>query len=381
MKVDGKTAELVSPVEGEVVDVNRDLAEKPGPRRRGPLRPRLGAQGEGPPARRQPPQPPLGPPRPQVDGGQPRGPRAAAHGVLRLGAAGRRRARRRPRATTSRRRTGSASSTSSCSPSPRPDPRRPTMAFLPNPKSRALLFDVTRCVGCRECAKACKDSHELPRHRRGDGARRHDLHRGPRQGRRPLPAPHVHALRRPELRERLPGRRLHQDRARPGRLRRRQVHGLPVLHDRLPLQRAALRVVEADPRRPQVRRLLRAAEGRQADRVHRGLPGRGDGRRHPRGDAGRGEEAHRREPRHLPPRGLRRERGGRDERLRALPRPLRAARDEDRTSATTRCRTSPGRRCRRSPRSWPAAPWASPRSTGSPTGARKSRPPSTAEKE
>jgi formate dehydrogenase iron-sulfur subunit len=36
------------------------------------------------------------------------------------------------------------------------------MSFLPNPKSRALLFDVTRCVGCRECAKACKASHEFP---------------------------------------------------------------------------------------------------------------------------------------------------------------------------------------------------------------------------
>ena len=30
LKVDGKMAELVSPVEGEVVEVNRDLAEKPG---------------------------------------------------------------------------------------------------------------------------------------------------------------------------------------------------------------------------------------------------------------------------------------------------------------------------------------------------------------
>jgi glycine cleavage system H lipoate-binding protein len=30
MKVDGKVADLLSPVEGEVVDVNRDLAEKPG---------------------------------------------------------------------------------------------------------------------------------------------------------------------------------------------------------------------------------------------------------------------------------------------------------------------------------------------------------------
>jgi formate dehydrogenase iron-sulfur subunit len=36
------------------------------------------------------------------------------------------------------------------------------MAQLPNPKSRALLFDVTRCVGCRSCAKACKESHGFP---------------------------------------------------------------------------------------------------------------------------------------------------------------------------------------------------------------------------
>ena len=33
------------------------------------------------------------------------------------------------------------------------------MALLPNPKARALLFDVTRCIGCRECAKACKAEH------------------------------------------------------------------------------------------------------------------------------------------------------------------------------------------------------------------------------
>ena len=35
------------------------------------------------------------------------------------------------------------------------------MTFTPNPKARALLFDVTRCVGCHECARACKASHEL----------------------------------------------------------------------------------------------------------------------------------------------------------------------------------------------------------------------------
>jgi len=36
------------------------------------------------------------------------------------------------------------------------------MAFLPDPKSRGLLFDVTRCIGCRACAQACKESHGFP---------------------------------------------------------------------------------------------------------------------------------------------------------------------------------------------------------------------------
>lgn len=32
----------------------------------------------------------------------------------------------------------------------------------PNPKSRALLFDVTRCIGCGACAQACKQVHGFP---------------------------------------------------------------------------------------------------------------------------------------------------------------------------------------------------------------------------
>jgi formate dehydrogenase iron-sulfur subunit len=36
------------------------------------------------------------------------------------------------------------------------------MALIANPKSRGLLFDVTRCVGCHECAKACKATHQFP---------------------------------------------------------------------------------------------------------------------------------------------------------------------------------------------------------------------------
>ncbi len=36
------------------------------------------------------------------------------------------------------------------------------MAIISNPKSRAILFDVTRCIGCQSCAKACKESHGFP---------------------------------------------------------------------------------------------------------------------------------------------------------------------------------------------------------------------------
>jgi len=36
------------------------------------------------------------------------------------------------------------------------------MATITNPGARALLIDVTRCIGCRACAQACKDSHAFP---------------------------------------------------------------------------------------------------------------------------------------------------------------------------------------------------------------------------
>jgi formate dehydrogenase iron-sulfur subunit len=32
----------------------------------------------------------------------------------------------------------------------------------PDPAARALLIDVTRCIGCRACAQACKESHGFP---------------------------------------------------------------------------------------------------------------------------------------------------------------------------------------------------------------------------
>jgi formate dehydrogenase iron-sulfur subunit len=36
------------------------------------------------------------------------------------------------------------------------------MITIANPDARALLFDVTRCIGCGACAQACKESHGFP---------------------------------------------------------------------------------------------------------------------------------------------------------------------------------------------------------------------------
>jgi len=36
------------------------------------------------------------------------------------------------------------------------------MITTARPESRALLFDVTRCIGCGACAQACKESHGFP---------------------------------------------------------------------------------------------------------------------------------------------------------------------------------------------------------------------------
>jgi formate dehydrogenase iron-sulfur subunit len=33
---------------------------------------------------------------------------------------------------------------------------------MKTPQARALLIDITRCIGCRACVDACKTSHELP---------------------------------------------------------------------------------------------------------------------------------------------------------------------------------------------------------------------------
>jgi Fe-S-cluster-containing dehydrogenase component len=42
--------------------------------------------------------------------------------------------------------------------------RRPfPVARLSDGKSRAILFDAAKCIGCRQCVEACKDWNDLPR--------------------------------------------------------------------------------------------------------------------------------------------------------------------------------------------------------------------------
>src|SRR5438132_8427919 len=84
-----------------------------------------------------------------------------------------------------------------------------------------------------------------------------DRYRG---ARRQIRASHVYALSGSGVRFGLPGRRAEEDGARPGDIRRLQVHRLPLLPGGLPVQCATLRVVEAGSLREEVRHVLRAPD-------------------------------------------------------------------------------------------------------------------------
>src|ERR1044071_3721967 len=75
-------------------------------------------------------------------------------------------------------------------------------------------------------------------------------------------------------------------------LRCLQMHGLPVLHDRLPIPGAVVRVVEPVAEGAQVRPVLRAPEQGRAHGVHGGLSDRRYHLRRARGAGGRGAKAH-----------------------------------------------------------------------------------------
>ena len=169
-------------------------------------------------------------------------------------------------------------------------------------KVRAILTDTTLCTGCETCVAACKKTYNLGRDRMWrwkDNVdslsstrfctvqRRPDSHYVRQQCRhcnQPACASAciVGALKKEDIG--------------PVTYDSEPVHGLPLLHDGVPVRHPALRVGERRPQGPQVHPVLPAAAGRQAAGLHRGLPVRGDHLRHAGGDARRGPPADRGEP-------------------------------------------------------------------------------------
>ena len=123
--------------------------------------------------------------------------------------------------------------------------------FTGHPGSCGVLFDATRCIGCRRCEAGCNKVNELPAparpfddlsvldvKRRTDAktytvVNRYDKHPG--RGGPGLPQEPVPALPGAGLRFGLFRPGLYQDRARRGHLGRLGLRGLPLLHDRLPV--------------------------------------------------------------------------------------------------------------------------------------------------
>ena len=227
---------------------------------------------------------------------------------------------------------------------------------------KTTLIDVTNCIGCRACQVACKqwndregEQTELLRRPRASRTRRRSARRrytlisfhefadetAPGGLRLRLRDAALPALPRAGVRLRLPDHGALPAGRRPGGLRRREVHRLPLLHagpargacprrtgtrSRPKIQKCTHCADRAEPAAPRIaQRLAPLTRPRVADLqgdhagsgLREGLPGRRARLRRPRGDARRSPPAHRQPP--GPVRGphLRREGGGRHER--ALP--------------------------------------------------------------
>ena len=139
--------------------------------------------------------------------------------------------------------------------------------------TRAILVDITKCIGCRSCEQACKQIHGFPTdtetklsptaltvvEEHGDRfVRRMCMHC---QDPACASACLVGALKKTA--------------AGPVTYDGVEVHRLPLLPGGLSFQRAALRVVEAGALREEVRHVRRAPGKRPAARLRGSLPGTG----------------------------------------------------------------------------------------------------------
>ena len=108
--------------------------------------------------------------------------------------------------------------------------------------SKALLYDSTVCIGCKQCEQACAGQNKLPYNDaiaaeeiQSDHKMTVVLTRGDKFMRRLCMN-----CNDPSCASVCPGGRAAEDCARPGHLRRLEMHGLPLLHGGLPLQRSQI---------------------------------------------------------------------------------------------------------------------------------------------
>ena len=165
----------------------------------------------------------------------------------------------------------------------------------------AILTDTTKCNGCHECVAACKKENHSPL----DLPRRWDLDDGlsARNWTSIVEGPQ-HAFVRKQCRHCLepacasacPVGALHKTSI-GAVVYDAQVHGLPLLHDGLPVRHSALRMAGGGPLRPQVHSLLRPNHRRTPAGLHRGVSDQGDHLRRSRSAAGRSARPHQRQAR------------------------------------------------------------------------------------
>ena len=182
----------------------------------------------------------------------------------------------------------------------------------------AILTDVTRCIGCEDCVDACRHANADRRGRRRLSLAGRSDGLDPRGGRPSQPPGgryvRVSSAATAWSRPARPPARWARSEAhrRAGGLRRRQLHGLPLLHAGLPVPHVPLRVGLGDAPRPEVRPLPRPpAPRRLTAGLHRRPVRPGHDLRRARGAARRGAPSDRGQPRPLHPPCLGRARGRR----------------------------------------------------------------------